>query len=733
MRRHLPVALVILVGVALSAVFFSVARGWEQDRLEAKFARRTANITQSLQQGINHCIEVLESIGALFDSSEEIPRQFFREFAGEAVERHPMIQALEWIPRVKASERALYEEAARREGLPGFQITERKSQGTMVREARRQEYYPVYYVQPLAGNESAIGYDLASDPARLETLERARDSGRMVATSWITLVQEHEGEFGFLVYRPVYRKNAPHGTPEERKENLVGFALAVYRVGDLVEGWLKGVNKEGIGFRLYDETAQPRERFVYHHHGLPAWEAGPEQARQETGETAGLQRRATLNLPGRRWTLLLHPLPEFLGAEGTSQAGIILVSGLMITGLLGAYLFRTLSYSDKLEREVAERKLVEDQLRKLSDVVLQSPCTVTITDTDGTIEYVNPKFTEATGYGPEEAVGKNARILKSGEQPRELYEELWDTITSGGKWLGEFHNRKKNGELYWELASISPIRDRDGEITHYVKVAEIITDRKEAEEELVRTNERLTQAYEALERAQVSAIASAKMAALGRLTAGATHEILNPLNGITIALHMLINDPDTPPGIVEGLEGSMEQAKRIAKIVDNLLYFSQQREPKRNPLDLNTTVQRCLSLFKTIIKHQNIAVEKDLEEGLPKIMADQEQIQQVVLNLLTNALDEMPSGGNLSVRTKEVRLEDRRHLELRIEDTGKGIAPEDMDKLFEPFFTKKTVGKGTGLGLSICQGIVEAHGGSISAENLPEGGAAFVVRLPMGG
>ncbi len=137
-----------------------------------------------------------------------------------------------------------------------------------------------------------------------------------------------------------------------------------------------------------------------------------------------------------------------------------------------------------IARDITDRKRTEDQLRKLSCAVEQSATSVVITDVRGNIEYVNPRFTELTGYTMEEALGKNPRILKSGEHSAEMYKQLWRTVTSGGKWTGEFHNKKRNGDLYWESAVISPIRNAEGVTTHFLAVKEDITERKRAEETL---------------------------------------------------------------------------------------------------------------------------------------------------------------------------------------------------------------------------------------------------------
>jgi PAS domain S-box-containing protein len=724
-----------LVGILLSVTLFYVIRVWERDRLHDEFTRRSGNIATQIQTGTTYCIKVLESLGAFFDSSQEVTRQEFRRFVKDVLKSLSMMKALEWVPRVEGSQRAAFEEAARLDGMKGFQITRREAEGVMARAPRRPEHYPIYYIEPFEGNEKALGYDLASDPASLEALKRARDTGGTVVSGRIALVQDPNREVGFLVFKPVYRKRARLETVEERRKNLEGFGLAVFRVSDLVDGWLKDVNPGGISFNLYDLAARPDERFMYHYNGSSSLKGSPltsgEKIKKETDITSGLHSRKTLDILGWQWSLLFHPTPEFFAAQKNSQAWTVLMGGLMFTALICSFLLQSSRYAAQLEKEVAERKAAEDQLQKLSDVVEQSPVTVAITDTEGLLEYVNPKFTEVTGYKPEEVIGENPRVLKSGEQTREFYKELWDTISSGKKWIGEFDNKTKDGEIYWELASISPMKNKEGIVTHYVKVAEVITDRKRAEKELLRTHERLGQAYESLEKAQASAIAAAKMAALGRLTAGASHEILNPLNGIVLTLHLLMNDPDTAPDVSEELKGTMEQAMRIAKIVDNLLHFCQQREPERCLVDFNTILLRCLSLIEPDINLNNIEVEADPEPTLPHIMADKTQLQQVVLKLLANALDQMPNGGRLTVTTRDTHMDGRRHLELRVEDTGPGIAPENVDKLFEPFFTTKPEGKGTGLGLSICLGIVEAHGGTISAENLPYGGAVFVVRLPI--
>ena len=187
-----------------------------------------------LNKSLNAPFSVLRSLGEFFQSKKKVTPLDFKRFIGPVLDRHPEIQALEWIPRIKAPERPAFEAAARKEGFTGFRITEKTEQGMARAGADREEYFPVYLVEPYEKNKAAHGFDLASSPARLKTLEKARDSGKMLATGRITLVQETGDQYGFLVFHPVYRAGVPVDTVESRRANLMGFTLGVFRVNDII-------------------------------------------------------------------------------------------------------------------------------------------------------------------------------------------------------------------------------------------------------------------------------------------------------------------------------------------------------------------------------------------------------------------------------------------------------------------------------------------------------------------
>ena len=331
------------------------------------------------------------------------------------------------------------------------------------------------------------------------------------------------------------------------------------------------------------------------------------------------------------------------------------------------------------------------------------------TNRDGIIVVFNPGAEELLGYRREEVVGQVVTILYESE---ERAKEVMRRMHEGGGRVAGFETilRAKDGSHIPVLISASILYDEEGEESGTVGFNKDLRERKRAKEQLIRSD---------------------KLAALGKLTAGVSHEILNPLNIITMSLQLMTSDPETPPEIVRQLRVLDEQAQRINRITQELLYFARQREPERRWIDVNQTLRRTLSLFEKELRLQNVAVELKLSEELEDVLADQDQLLQVVLNLLTNARDAMPGGGRLILSTEVVEADGQRFVEVRVEDTGPGIPPEHMEKLFDPFFTTKGEGEGTGIGLSICHGIVEAHGGSIRVESELGRGTTFIIQLPL--
>jgi PAS domain S-box-containing protein len=362
----------------------------------------------------------------------------------------------------------------------------------------------------------------------------------------------------------------------------------------------------------------------------------------------------------------------------------------------------------------------EKQLLQLAVAIEQSGEAVVITDPEGTIEYVNPTFTAITGYTQNEAIGEKPCILSSGEHSDELYAELWETITQGKTWKGRFVNKKKDGSLYTEKATISPVIDKAGNIVNYIAIKRDITDQLLTEEKYRH---------------------SQKMEAVGQLAGGVAHDFNNMLaiilGQVEIALMKI------PPG--DPLEKRLQEirlaANRSSNLTQQLLGFARKQSRQPQILDLNDTVADMLIMLKRLIG-EHLELRWMAEAERPLVDIDPSHFDQILTNLIINARDAIEGNGVISVRTKNVMLDENfcqqhpggrtgRHVLLTIADTGCGMAPEIMEKIFDPFFTTKGIGKGTGLGLSMVFGLIKQNNGYIIVNSTPGEGSSFDIYFPL--
>ncbi len=341
--------------------------------------------------------------------------------------------------------------------------------------------------------------------------------------------------------------------------------------------------------------------------------------------------------------------------------------------------------------DITERKKIESEIIKLNQAVIQSPASIIITDTDGNIEYVNPKASITSGYAKEELIGQNPRILSSGKLPKEIYKSLWETITSGNEWRGEFRNKKKNGELYWEFASISPIKDKTGLITNYIAIKEDITERKRLEEVLVKAKETAEAASELKD----------------AFIANISHEIRTPLNGLlgmTAIIENVFAKYTTP---VERIyfDAISKSSSRIIRTVDMIMNFSRLQvgdfQNKLSPISVDDLINDTIMDYKKPSESKGLNLVFENKIGNLKLISDHFCLKQVLNNLIDNAIKYTDTG---SVKVR-LLMSSQNKVRIDIEDTGIGISEEYRKHLFEPY-TQEEIGytrsyEGVGLGLSL--------------------------------
>ncbi len=372
-------------------------------------------------------------------------------------------------------------------------------------------------------------------------------------------------------------------------------------------------------------------------------------------------------------------------------------------------------------RNISARKKAEGNLRKLSKAIEQNPVAIQITDPNGVIEYVNPKFLEVTGYTADEVIGKNPKMLKSGHTSREEYRRLWQTISSGKIWSGAFKNRRKNGEFFWEWASISSVVDEQGVITNYVATKEDITKQRQVEVQLMEAKE------------------SAELAnrAKSEFLANMSHELRTPLNAIIGFSELMEREIFGPLGsrkYQEYLGDIKNSGDHLLKLINDILDLSKieagEFSLNEETLDLNKLIESSVTIIRPRLDHGDLDLEVNTPSDLPNVYADERGVKQILINLLSNAVKFTPAGGKIRIESKS----DSEGIFIKVIDTGIGIPEDRLEDVMNPFIqvdgTLTRQNQGTGLGLSITQKLCHLHEGSLGLVSEEGKGTTALVMLP---
>lgn len=357
----------------------------------------------------------------------------------------------------------------------------------------------------------------------------------------------------------------------------------------------------------------------------------------------------------------------------------------------------------------------------LAAVVENSAEAMVITDTTGNIDYVNPAFEKATGYSSKEVLGQNPRLLKSGKQDLAFYKDLWATISEGKIWKGTITNRKKDGSTFDEESTIFAIKDPAGKLTNYVAIKRDVTKEHSLQRQLLQAQ---------------------KLEAIGTLAGGIAHDFNNILMAIGGYAELVMDAVPHDGRIRHDLEKILTATGRASDMVKQILAFSRKSEAHRTNLDYRKIVAEGLKFLRGAIP-ATIEIVLDTAPSVGMVYGDATQLYQVLMNLCVNASHSMEAdGGVLTIELADTNLTEDftdthpplvpgEYVRLSVSDTGTGIAPEILDKIFDPYFTTKQFGEGTGLGLSVVHGIIQSHGGGIIVTSQPGMGARFEVFLPV--
>jgi PAS domain S-box-containing protein len=374
-------------------------------------------------------------------------------------------------------------------------------------------------------------------------------------------------------------------------------------------------------------------------------------------------------------------------------------------------------------RDITDKREAELQLRKLSRAVEQSPAGIVITDVKGNIQYVNPKFTEITGYSFNEVLNQNPRILKSGEHDDSFYKALWSTILEGNEWRGEIRNKKKTGELYWEFSSISGIKNEKGEVTHFLAVKEDYTDRKNLEAELIRSK---------VDAEEANNLKSS-------LLANMSHELRTPLNGI-LGFAQLLRDELAEPDQVNMLGKITRSGKRLMNTLNSVLMLTELENNNylitKNEVDLGFFCHQIKTLYNNLALEKKLNLIVDIKTDNCIIETDENLLTKIISNLVENAI-KYTTQGSITLELSELTRKNsqQRFAMINVIDTGIGIKRENQDIIFREFkqlsegFRRDF--EGLGLGLSLSKKMANLIGAEILVESAIGVGSIFTLTIPL--
>ncbi len=717
MKRPLSSLLPLWVAAVSLAITFGL---WQHERqgdtaqLRTSFDFALRQSATRIEQRMASYEQMLRGVQGLFAASgNQVERANFNAYVDALLAGSDLagLQAVAYGPLLSADRIDAHVAEQRHANAPDFAVRP---------AGQREAFAPVTYIAPATARSlGALGYDPFSDPVRRAAMLQARDSGSAALTARLWLVTEAEGQpqLGFLMFLPLYAAGQPIDTVALRREHLIGWVWAGFRMNDLMSS-LYGESTPGLALRIHDGTALLDETLMYR---SDADESAPNVG------TPTLTAQEYLVVAGHTWTLEVHTLPEFDKRHRRDAATVILIAGAGLSLLLALLTYQLATARSRAygvaRTMTTELRDSEERYRRIVDTANEG---IWLTDGSGTISFVNPKLLQLLDHDSAEMLGKPLTDFLAADDRAGTLAEL---ASRGPSSRRELRLLRKGGAELWGSLSMAPILDASGQFVGGLGMVTDISERRQAESK------------RALLEAQLRE--SQKMEAIGTLAGGIAHDFNNILAVILGNVSLTQQRLDAAHHAAQHL-GQIEMAGvRARSLVQKILAFSRMQPHALVNQPIRPLIEESIELLRSTLP---ASVELDIQLGDAPlaVSADATQVQQILLNLCTNAWHALDgSAGRITIGLDAaeldavatellgVELAHGRYAHLWVRDTGSGMDAATRARVFEPFFTTKRIGQGTGLGLSVVHGIVSAHHGAITVDSSPGRGSTFHLYFPL--
>jgi len=729
-------AALILACGALAAVWvYRDGRREEFWRIEADFERRVTARHALAREVLERYEEALYGLSAVFAVNHDVTRDEFSRAAQHLIARLPGAVAFEWIPIVPRSERLLVEARMRRMYAPrGFEVIDFDAHGHRHPAGDRPMVFPICFVEPLAGNEMILGYNVGTSPTA-PVLEKARQTGQMVASSQFHLRQEEGDQMTVILVLPLFPPRSVSGSATAAAPPApVGFLQCLFHVRKLLERAAKGTDDAVLDMLFVDGSdADPANRVLYYHTALPARAAVSVPTETAYRARSPMIRDLPLAVGGREWHVIYEPRPDWIAAQRTQTPWWRATTLLALAGLLAGFVSvvgrRTATIRDEVALRTAE---LGESRRQLSNLLHSLPGMAYRARYANRLEIVfaNEGAQALTGWSAEEFVAGavDFRALIHPEDAARVREQTRALLAAHQDVDLEYRLRTRSGEEKWVLSRSRGVYDSAGEAEGIEGIIIDITGQKRGEEDRLKIERKLLE--------------SQKLESLGLLAGGIAHDFNNLLSAI-VGNASLARLSLAPGAAADAQLRAIENASmRAADLCRQMLAYAGKGRFVIERVDLSALVQDLLPLLRVSTARAG-ALQLDLKRELPGVKADATQLRQIVMNLVLNAVDAVGGrDGEIDVRTAAVQV-NRGVLQqcvtgqnlplgiyvmLEVRDTGAGMPPDVLAKIFDPFFTTKPAGRG--LGLAAVIGIIRGHNGALAVESAVGRGSTFRLYLP---